>query len=706
MNDKILPARPIWLSDGGKADEYAEFRADFEALVGFSYSLLVAADSEYNVFCDGALVSFGQYGDYPGRLVYDNVSIPSAPGAHTLHIVSWHWGVDSFTHKKRPAHMVFLLRRNDGEVILASSPDTPSRRAPGYVPYKNHTITSQLGLMCEYSAPLADEMANAPFLPSAPAEVGTSDGSFEFIPRPISRCVMRDDTPMTVIKRGFYKFTDSSGDMGLMLDKASKWVPRSEADGCLFVSDVGAEETGFIKFLLKTTKRCNVYISWGEHLTEDGMTPRAAIHSRRFVYFCEARAGENMRIESLRRIGCRYLALFCSDPDAEISYLGLVPTRYPVERADVTLRPDADRRLYDCAVRTLELCMHEHYEDCPWREQSLYTLDSRTQMRCGYLVFRGGNAGFARASLDLISRSERPDGLLSICAPAGLDRPIPCYSLAYILQMKEYAVFSGDIGFIAEKMPLLERIMSVFSARRAPEHSGALRRFPDRLGYWNFYEWAKTLEGSSVHRDTPDDALPAEAPLTAFFALAAADMAELYARLAAHGGSSDDPGYSARARFYASLADEASRAITDVFFDRRAGFFRTFTDRSDAPFSVLTQALCLLAGAAPGEDISRALAAVADNRAADGDDCSAGLIPATLSSAPFRYDAVMRLSSPGDGFAARLFADFRRGGEYMLSNGATTLWETIKGAADFGGAGSLCHGWSSCFVSGDVCADS
>ena len=30
----------------------------------------------------------------------------------------------------------------------------------------------------------------------------------------------------------------------------------------------------------------------------------------------------------------------------------------------------------------------------------------------------------------------------------------------------------------------------------------------------------------------------------------------------------------------------------------------------------------------------------------------------------------------------------------MLDLGATTFWETLKGEADFGGAGSLCHGWS------------
>ena len=38
--------------------------------------------------------------------------------------------------------------------------------------------------------------------------------------------------------------------------------------------------------------------------------------------------------------------------------------------------------------------------------------------------------------------------------------------------------------------------------------------------------------------------------------------------------------------------------------------------------------------------------------------------------------------------------DIKKTYSYMLENDATTFWETIVGAEDFGGAGSLCHGWS------------
>ena len=564
--DKRAPnALPIWLAGGGKADEYAEFCADFTAADGAGCDLLIAADSEYNVYLDGALIGFGQYQDYPGRLIYDTYRLTAPAGAHVLRIFAWHWGCASFTHTKRPAHIAFELRSAAGVTILSSSPATPSRPAPGYVPYKDHTITSQLGTMCEYSIPLADKMSRLPFSPSAPAEVGTPDGAFEFIPRPIERCIMLDDTPMTVSKRGFFRFTVDIGDIGAMLDKADTAAPRDCADGCFLVADTGAEETGFIKFLLISKKPCDLYISWGEHLSPVTGAPRAAIHSRRFVYRCAAPAGTSSRLESMRRVGCRYLALFCTDPDAEVLYLGLAPVRYPVRCAPVSLRPGADRRLYESAVRTLELCMHEHYEDCPWREQSLYTLDSRTQMRCGYLLFCDGNAAFARASLDLISRSRRPDGLLSLCAPAGIDRPIPSYSLAYILQMKEYAFFTGDYDFIRSKLPLLEGIMDVFRARLSP--SGVLLRFPDADGYWNFYEWSESLDGSLSRYAPASDAPRGEAPLTALFALAASDMAALLTALSRVSDSS----LSDRAAGYVSLAASLARALESEFFDRSAG---------------------------------------------------------------------------------------------------------------------------------------
>jgi hypothetical protein len=68
-----------------------------------------------------------------------------------------------------------------------------------------------------------------------------------------------------------------------------------------------------------------------------------------------------------------------------------------------------------------------------------------------------------------------------------------------------------------------------------------------------------------------------------------------------------------------------------------------------------------------------------------------GLIPITLSSVP--YAAMAAWGAPLDR-QTRLLDWCRRVYGDMLRQGATSLWETALGAADFGGAGSLCHGWS------------
>lgn len=674
-----MTARPIWHGEG-RADEYAEFLTELET-DGEQLTMLLAADSEYALYLDGKLLSFGQYADYPGRVIYDRITVTPPAGRHTWRVLAWHWGANFFTHIRREAYVIFELFGEDGRTLAASSQTTPSRKAPGYVPYKYHTISPQLGYMCEYSDAHAAEGSLLPYSSSREVNIG----EYELHERPIERCELRPQTEMRVIRRGFYRLPSDPtlcNDAGLMLDNAVLTDEREGADGCFIVTDVGYEETGFLKFLLKTNAACRAVIGWGEHLTDGRLTPRAAVHSRRFCYIFESRGGAAEHIEPLRRVGGRYLELFCSDPDAELTYLGLLPTRYPTHPVPPPADP-RERRIYDVALRSLECCMHEHYEDCPWREQSLYTFDSRIQMRCGYRYFADGNLRFVRASLDLISRSQRPDGLLSLCAPAGEDRPIPGYSLAYVAQMREYADESGDHAFVLSKMTVLEGIMTAFSARIGAD--GTLSRFPDRDGYWNFYEWAPTLDGAE--RSYPPEAHPAEAPLTALFVNAADDMAAI-CRM----GAAEDDTLRERAEYYLDLAHRTAAAMVKCFFDRERGYFRSFSDRPEAPFAATTQALCLLAGQRGGA-ISAAdpkyFAAFSAMFTAPR-----GMIGATLSSAIFALDAAMAGGEAAAGHMAALREAFDSCLWHMLDCGATTLWETMRGRDDFGGAGSLCHAWS------------
>ena len=98
-------------------------------------------------------------------------------------------------------------------------------------------------------------------------------------------------------------------------------------------------------------------------------------------------------------------------------------------------------------------------------------------------------------------------------------------------------------------------------------------------------------------------------------------------------------------------------------------------------FCELTQALALLSGAATGDRataLRRALAAGSIE------------IPTTLSYALFKYEAM--IADPA--FRRGAVEDCLHTWGQMTLAGATSFWETIRGAADFDNAGSLCHGWS------------
>jgi len=128
-------------------------------------------------------------------------------------------------------------------------------------------------------------------------------------------------------------------------------------------------------------------------------------------------------------------------------------------------------------------------------------------------------------------------------------------------------------------------------------------------------------------------------------------------------------------------------AIMKYFWNDRVGLFMTRQDCDK--YSVLTNSLCLLCGAAENVDKKNILKILSENGGESGD---VDVIPNTLSMNSFRFDAL--LAENRTYYSSIILDEIDRDYGAMLEAGATAFWETIKGAADFGGAGSLCHGWS------------
>lgn len=722
-------ARWIWRQGGAGSDEYVDFLCRFDGVAIGDWRLNISADSDYNVYINGVMAAFGQYADYPARKVYDSVPVTQyiRAGANRMVVRVWHYGVDSQTYVRGEAGLIFSLER-DGESVCTSSAATLSRLSHDYVSGRCHSITPQLGLTFCYDSTRDDGYlldCDSDFTLSAEQ----TERALPEMLRPIEKLRLDDRLPYRIVSLGAYRVCgsdaraslathDSDGAVvsetpsdrhtaaermrdarllpGCVEISGGRMLRPDGADGIYVVVDVGVETAGFLTLELTVPTSTRIDIGYGEHL-RGGVCP-AVIGKRNFCAEYIASPGRNSYMNAYRRFGGRYFQIFVPAAWLTLEYLGISPTIYPVRDRGARPADPRRRRIYDVCVNTLRQCMHEHYEDCPWREQALYTMDSRNQMLCGYYAF--GEYAFPRASLELISQGVRSDGLLSLCYPAGLDYPIPAFSLVYFIQMREYAEYSGDLTLARQLYPVLSRLMRTFTDRVTEE--GLVPNFG---GLWNFYEWSRGMSGA---RETENRT---EAPLNALLVLALESLAAICERLsdgaaglravAQDGGkreiaadSADTP--CADARLWREIAAGVRRAVKTHFYDEIAGLFRT--SRESGEFSVLTNALCLLCGTADDVDKSHILKIVADNggeilqNVTCDSQTPAKVTPATLSMNCFRFDALLREDRCR--YGVHILAELDRVYGYMLDMGATSFWETINGAADFGGAGSLCHGWS------------
>ena len=135
---------------------------------------------------------------------------------------------------------------------------------------------------------------------------------------------------------------------------------------------MGEEEVGFLDLEFESPKEQEILIAYGEHLVDGCVLQH--IDERDFSVEFRAKQGENRYLNPFRRLAGRYLQVKCEYP-LQLGFIGLKRTDKRVIMQK-RIFPDKElQQIYDTSVNTLKKCMHEHYEDCPWREQAMYTLD-------------------------------------------------------------------------------------------------------------------------------------------------------------------------------------------------------------------------------------------------------------------------------------------------------------------------------------------
>ncbi len=666
----------IWCRTGGGSDVYCEFYDTFTLAGCADVTVFIAADTAYALYLNGVYAESGRFSDWPHKRTFDTIDISAhvRAGVNTLALCVWHVGASDFSCCPDRPGVIFAVRQG-GAAVCSSGAQTKSRLSRRCVSGRCRPVTPQLGFGFAL-----DLRGAAPWEPGGwTHSIVQPERPAPRFPRETERLRMLARTPWRLLQQGTFSDPASFETDGARMQRAAlSFLPlaelaqpcadgydlRSSSGGIYVVVDLQKETAGFLELDLEVREACTAELGWGEHLT-DGRC-RTQIGARDFSAALYLREGRNRWMHPLRRLGCRYLQLFVHAPQVKLRYLGLRPTVYPLNRLPFSSGSLLRDTIYSVCADTLELCMHEHYEDCPWREQALYTTDSRNQMLCGYYAF--GETRFPRACLRLIAAGIRPDGMLPITAPTADTLTIPFFTLMFLTQVLEYHRHADDPDTVRACMGAMQAIADAFCGRI--DGTGLI---PDPQGadIWNFYEWQPYLDGQTCHGAGWNLCLNAEA------SIALASLSELKQALGMDG------------RADAAAAERLAARITERFFDGQSGLFRLFLGHDEERTSVLGNALAVLCGAADRLDTARIEAVLlANGEGAEGPEA----IAATLSMACFRYDALLRLDRTR--YREAILQDIDRTGLSMLRSGATSFWETIRGAEDFDGAGSLCHGWS------------
>ncbi|MBR5157860.1 MAG: hypothetical protein IKW59_08855 [Clostridia bacterium] len=665
-------AKAIWADNKELPNRYLRFQSEFDAKAGKKVMFYICTDTKYELYINGNLAAFGQYEDFPQKKIYDEVDISEyvKGGKNLVSVLAYSQGEDSMQHM-RGLPMIIFAAISDNEPLFVSDENVKCADCNEFISGEFERITSQRSFNFGFNLKNDDGWRENFVSCNWQNAVVCDDSAIEYLPRPIKMLKLLGTKFGKIITQGEFSYGDGDTVAEKMQKADIAYRDKTEIfkiteektdvlkDKAYWIIDLGEETAGYITLDVEAQEGAVLDIAIGEHLAD--MRVRSYIGGRNYAFSCTCREGRQKISFYVKRLAGRYLQIFAHGGIRSVYKLGLREVEYPISFENKFSSSDRlFNKIYSVCLRTLKLCMHEHYEDCPQRELALYGMDSRNQILCGYYAF--SETQMPRASLELLAQSQLKSGLLEITAPAKFPFTIPSFSLAWIIALKEYVLFTGDKSFGANMLKTARGVLNYF----ADNMKDGLVFHSNDSAIWNFYEWTDKMDNEKSDSDSEFDA-----PINALFALALKEYKQLCEW--------------AQMQEEIKWADEIYNKILYVFhkafYCQNMQAYRTYIGNAEPHFAQLTQAWALLAGLVPEECKKTVREKLISN----------DLVEISLSYAAFKYDALMQ---EPEKYINIVLDDIENQWGYMLCSGATSFWETILGEADFDGAGSLCHGWS------------
>ena len=418
---------------------------------------------------------------------------------------------------------------------------------------------------------------------AAPHGIEDAESSWWLVPRPIPAM---EETP-TAIGR----VVRASGFVVTNPDAFPLVIPPHTRAAVLF--DYGQETCAFPIFAVAGGREATIRLSYAEALVDGNLKPNDP-HRKENRNVTEGRVlhgyadywildGEARSLRPIWWKTFRYAELTVETQDEEliIGDLQAVYTGYPFREKAAFDAPELldAAKIWEVSWRTIRLCAHETYMDCPYYEQLQYAGDTRIQALVSLYV--SGDSRLFRNALKQLDESRLPEGLTQSRYPARMAQVIAPFSLWWIGMIDDYwRHVPGDDAFLRGLLPGVRAVNGWFGDRMGDD--GLL----GRLQWWGFADWVPAwrfgvapgaLEGGS-------------AILSLQYALALREQADLEE---SHGRAKDAAGLR-------DAANALAAAVREICYDPAT--HRVADTPAHQTFSQHAAILAILADAIPEYD--------------------------------------------------------------------------------------------------------
>ena len=138
-------------------------------------------------------------------------------------------------------------------------------------------------------------------------------------------------------------------------------------------------------------------------------------------------------------------------------------------------------KIWRASLRTMRLCSHETFEDCPYYEQMQYAGDTMITSKIAMLA--AGDYALTRQAIHHFDWSRLSEGLTQSRFPSRLVQIIPSWSLHWITNVRDYAYCSGDLATVRAVLPGMRAALDWF------RRHGDVEGLPEKLPFWNITDW-------------------------------------------------------------------------------------------------------------------------------------------------------------------------------------------------------------------------